>query len=134
MRFRILRIEGAVGGRGLARLVARGEYIAEIEMGVGEIRLGGNCFPEGGNGFLAIAELIFEKAEQVQHHRMAGAVAQQFPALCLRLVEAARLVQFERSRQMVGFDHDMVHRKGLTQITPKRCYHGKHAEESSKQI
>ncbi len=24
--------------------------------------------------------------------------------------------------------------KGLTQITPKSCYHGKHAEESSKQI
>jgi hypothetical protein len=23
---------------------------------------------------------------------------------------------------------------GLTQITPKSCYHGKHAEESSKQI
>ena len=28
--------------------------------------------------------------------------------------------------------HRSVYRKGLTQITRKRCYHGQHAEESLK--
>jgi hypothetical protein len=40
----------------------------------------------------------------------------------------------ERKAQAIGFMRRGFLFLGLTQITPKSCYHGKHAEESSKQI